>query len=47
MHVCGGVQVAALVERVAEEVHLLCGDRQSLQQRETILMELLTGPSSS
>lgn len=37
------MQVAALVERVAEEVHLLSADRQMLQQRESILMDLLTG----
>lgn len=39
------MQVAALVERVAEEVLLLSGDRQTLQQREGILIDLLTGHS--
>jgi len=36
-------QVAALVERMAEETHLLSADRQTLQHREVILLELLTG----
>ena len=39
------MQVAALMERVTEEVLLLSGDRQTLQQREGILMDLLTGHS--
>ncbi|KAL0045383.1 hypothetical protein WJX82_005375 [Trebouxia sp. C0006] len=36
-------KVAALVERMAEETHMLSADRQTLQHREVILMELLTG----
>lgn len=39
------MQLAALTERVADEVHLLLGDRCTLQQRESILMDLLTGHS--
>ena len=42
-HVC--MQVAALIERVVHEVHLLLGDRSTLQQRESLLMDLLTGHS--
>ena len=37
------LQIAALSERLAEEVHLLSVDRRTLQQREAILMQLLTG----
>ncbi|KAL0034025.1 hypothetical protein WJX79_004031 [Trebouxia sp. C0005] len=36
-------KVAALIERMAEETHMLSADRQTLQHREVILMELLTG----
>ncbi|KAL3143209.1 hypothetical protein ABBQ38_002063 [Trebouxia sp. C0009 RCD-2024] len=36
-------KMAALIERVADQVHLLLGDRCTLQQRESILMDLLTG----
>lgn len=41
--VCVLMQMAALIERVADQVHLLLGDRCTLQQRESILMDLLTG----
>lgn len=37
------MQMAALIERVADEVHLLLGDRETLRQRESILMDILTG----
>lgn len=40
-YVC--MQIAALIERVADEVHLLLKDRLTLQQRESLLMDLLTG----
>ncbi|KAL0039884.1 hypothetical protein WJX77_010830 [Trebouxia sp. C0004] len=36
-------KVAALVEQMAEETHMLSADRRTLQHREVILMELLTG----
>ena len=42
-YVC--TQMAALIERVADEVHLLLGDRHTSQQRESLLMDLLTGRS--
>ena len=37
------LQVVSLVERVAEQVHLLLQDRGILQKREAILMDLLMG----
>ena len=37
------LQIAALSERLVEEVHQLSGDRRIYQQREGILMSLLTG----
>ena len=39
------MQMAALIERVADEVHLLLGDRNTFHQRESLLMDLLTGHS--
>lgn len=39
------MQMAAMIERMADEVHLLSRDRHTFQQRESLLMDLLTGHS--